>query len=194
MPAARARHRRQLLVLRQRPSDHRAATRTRRPARAAGAGLAARPRLATSARTAMPRRSQIAASCDAWTRFLGRAGCSVMQDATRNRFSTHLRACCSCRCPARGPVRQGVSDARQWPPGPAWNAQQRVRPAHDRYTAPASAPVSCRPRASGNSPFRLTWGHSRVRSWAGTNRMRSTVGMVSRSREARRWVSASRSM
>ena len=31
-----------------RPPDHRAATRTRRPARAASAGLAARPRLATS--------------------------------------------------------------------------------------------------------------------------------------------------
>ena len=65
MPAARARHRRQLLLLRQRPPDHRAATRTRRPARAASAGLAARPRLATSPPTAMPRRSQIAASCDA---------------------------------------------------------------------------------------------------------------------------------
>ncbi len=65
MPAARARHRRQLLWLRQRPPDHRAATRTRRPTRAASAGLAARPRLATSPPTAMPRRSQIAASCDA---------------------------------------------------------------------------------------------------------------------------------
>ena len=47
-PAAWARHRRQLLLLRQRPSDHQAATRTRRPTRAASAGLAARPRLATS--------------------------------------------------------------------------------------------------------------------------------------------------
>ena len=41
MPAARARHRRQLLLLRQRPPDHRAATRSRRPTRAASAGLAA---------------------------------------------------------------------------------------------------------------------------------------------------------
>ena len=57
MPAARARHRRQLFLLRQRPPDHRAATRTRRPARAASAGLAARPRLATSPPAAMPRRS-----------------------------------------------------------------------------------------------------------------------------------------
>jgi len=62
MPAARARHRRQLLLLRQRPPDHRAATRTRRPAHRASAGLDARPRLATSPPTAMPRRSQIAAS------------------------------------------------------------------------------------------------------------------------------------
>ena len=38
MPAARARHRPQLLRLRRRPPDHRAATRTRRPARAASAG------------------------------------------------------------------------------------------------------------------------------------------------------------
>jgi hypothetical protein len=63
MPAARAGHRRQLLLLRQRPPDHRAATRTRRPARAASAGLVARPRLAISPATAMPRRSEIAASC-----------------------------------------------------------------------------------------------------------------------------------
>ena len=42
--------------------DHRAATRTRRPARRASAGLDALPRLATSPPTAMPRRSQIAAS------------------------------------------------------------------------------------------------------------------------------------
>jgi hypothetical protein len=47
MPAARARHRRQLLRPRRRPPDHRAATRTRRPTRAASAGLAALPRLAT---------------------------------------------------------------------------------------------------------------------------------------------------
>src|SRR5437016_14250597 len=62
MPAARARHRRQLLLLRQRPPDHRAATRTRRPARRASAGLDVLPRLATSPPAAMPRRSQIAAS------------------------------------------------------------------------------------------------------------------------------------
>jgi hypothetical protein len=62
MPAARACHRRQLLLLRQRPPDHRAATRTRRPARRASAGLDGLPRLATSPPTAMPRRSQIAAS------------------------------------------------------------------------------------------------------------------------------------
>lgn len=55
MPAARAGHRRQLLLLRQRPPDHRAATRTWRPTRAASAGLAARPRLATSPPAAMPR-------------------------------------------------------------------------------------------------------------------------------------------
>src|SRR5271166_4295880 len=63
MPTARARHRRQLLLLlRHRPPDHRAATRTRRPARRASAGLDALPRLATSPPTAMPRGSQIAAS------------------------------------------------------------------------------------------------------------------------------------
>src|SRR5262249_6033814 len=50
MPAARARHRRQLLRLRRRSADHRAATRTRRPARAASAGPAALPRLATPPR------------------------------------------------------------------------------------------------------------------------------------------------
>ena len=61
-PAARARHRRQLFLRRQRPPDHRAATRTRRPARRARAGLDAGPRLATSPPTAMPRRSQMAAS------------------------------------------------------------------------------------------------------------------------------------
>jgi hypothetical protein len=60
MPAARARHRRQLLLLRQRPPDHRA--RTRRPARRTSAGLAALPRLATSPPRPLCRRSQIAVS------------------------------------------------------------------------------------------------------------------------------------
>src|SRR5260370_20337099 len=62
MPAARARHRRQLLRLRRRPLITGAATRTRRPTRAASAGLAALPRLATPPPAAMPRRPEMAAS------------------------------------------------------------------------------------------------------------------------------------
>ena len=68
MPAARAHHRRQLVLLRQRSPDHRPAPRTRRPAPGARAAVATRPRLATPPPTAMSQRSQIARAsshCDA---------------------------------------------------------------------------------------------------------------------------------